>query len=184
MMPVTISPAEARRLMDAGAVLVDIREPDEHARERIPGAKLVPLSKIASGLPDVGNAKQVIFHCKSGGRTAAAIDHLRPVAADEVYLLEGGLQAWKGAGFETRIDRSQPIEIIRQVQIAAGSLVLIGVVLGFLVHPGFHALAGFVGAGLTVAGITGFCGMANLLALMPWNKRNSRTPKASPAIKA
>jgi predicted branched-subunit amino acid permease len=59
---------------------------------------------------------------------------------------------------------------MRQVQIAAGSLVVIGVLLGALVHPGFYALSAFVGAGLVFAGVSGFCGMARLLVLMPWNR--------------
>jgi hypothetical protein len=60
---------------------------------------------------------------------------------------------------------------VRQVQIGAGSRVLIGVVLGALVAPGFYTLSAFVGAGLLVAGTTGFCGMARLLVHMPWNRR-------------
>lgn len=180
MTPVNITPTEAKKLVDAGALLVDIREPDEHVREHIPGAKLIPLSRISSGLPHTGNAKAVIFHCRSGGRTQAAIDHLRPVDAEDVYILDGGMLAWKAAGFETVIDRKKPIEIMRQVQIAAGSLVLLGVLLGWMVHPGFYALSGFVGAGLTFAGATGYCGMAKLLALMPWNRPSSGTPPVSP----
>ena len=70
----------------------------------------------------------------------------------------------------TQLDRSQPIEIMRQVQIVAGSLVLIGVILGYFVTPAFYALPAFVGAGLLFAGISGFCGMAKLLAIMPWNR--------------
>ena len=62
---------------------------------------------------------------------------------------------------------------MRQVQIAAGSLVLLGVLLGAFVAPAFYALSGFVGAGLLFAGASGFCGMARLLAAMPWNRRAS-----------
>ena len=89
----------------------------------------------------------------------------------ETYILEGGLDAWRKAGLPVALDRSQPIEIMRQVQIAAGSLVLLGVVLGAFVAPGFYPLSGFVGAGLLFAGVSGFCGMARLLAVMPWNRR-------------
>ena len=52
----------------------------------------------------------------------------------------------------------------------AGGLVLAGVILGFLLSPWFFALSGFVGAGLTFAGVTGFCGMARILAVAPWNR--------------
>ena len=88
----------------------------------------------------------------------------------QAYQLEGGLQAWKRAGLPVIADRKAPLPIMRQVQIVAGSLVLLGIVLAVLVSPWFMALSAFVGAGLIVAGITGFCGMANLLLHMPWNR--------------
>ncbi|HEX2527584.1 MAG TPA: rhodanese family protein [Geminicoccus sp.] len=91
------------------------------------------------------------------------------------YVVEGGLEAWKRAGLPVEQDRRQPIEVMRQVQIAAGSLVL----LGALVTPWFYALAGFVGAGLVFAGVTGTCGMASLLRHMPWNR-----PAATPGTPA
>jgi hypothetical protein len=56
------------------------------------------------------------------------------------------------------------------VQIAAGSLVVLGIVLGFAIHPAFFGLSALMGAGLTFAGVTGFCGMARLLSIMPWNR--------------
>ncbi len=82
----------------------------------------------------------------------------------------GGLDAWKKTGLSVDVDTKQPMEIMRQVQISAGSLVVIGVLLGASLHPAFYALSAFVGAGLVVAGVTGFCGMARFLALMPWNR--------------
>ena len=72
---------------------------------------------------------------------------------------------------QTVVNRKMPISIQRQVQITAGMMVLIGVVLGFVVSPWFFLLSGFVGAGLTFAGVSGTCAMASLLALMPWNRR-------------
>jgi rhodanese-related sulfurtransferase len=67
-------------------------------------------------------------------------------------------------------NRTAPLPIMRQVQIAAGLLVLLGIALAVLVSPWFMALPAFVGAGLVLAGLTGFCGMANLLRHMPWNR--------------
>lgn len=167
-----ISPRDAARLIREGAVLVDIREADEHARERIAGARHHALSKIDVETPARPGDDVLIFHCRSGMRTKANAEKLAAAAQDcEVYVLEGGIDAWKKAGLPVALDRKQPIEIIRQVQIGAGSLVLIGVLLGAFVNPLFYALSGFVGAGLLFAGVTGFCGMANLLALMPWNRR-------------
>lgn len=166
-----ISPERARRLLQEGAIPVDIREADEHAREHIPGAHSRPLSSSASPLITPRGAA-VIFHCRSGMRTASAADQLAAGIAPgcEAYVLEGGLDAWKKAGLPVATDRSQPLEMQRQVQIGAGSMVLAGVLLGFLVSPGFFALSGFVGAGLVMAGATGFCGMARLLRRAPWNR--------------
>ena len=63
---------------------------------------------------------------------------------------------------------------MQQVQIAAGGLVLLGLIMSKLLAPGWIALSWFVGAGLVFAGITGFCGMARLLAVMPWNRLQRR----------
>jgi rhodanese-related sulfurtransferase len=163
----TITPAEAKRLIAQGATLVDIREKDEHAREHIAVARNRPLGTMT----DLGEIKgPIVFHCRGGNRTAANAGKLEQVANCEAYILEGGIEGWKKAGLPVVVDKSQPIEINRQVMIAAGSLVMIGVLLGAFVNPGFYALSGIIGAGLVFAGVSGFCGMAKLLALMPWNR--------------
>lgn len=164
----TLSPADTRDAIDAGARLVDIRGADEHARERIPGAINLPLARIAD-LPRDGQA--VVFHCRSGMRTAANSVQLADAAGNApAYILGGGIDAWRSAGHATIADNSQPLEIMRQVQITAGALVLAGVLLGLFAAPGFIGLSVFVGAGLVFAGATGWCGMANLLRVMPWNR--------------
>jgi rhodanese-related sulfurtransferase len=172
----TISAERAAELIRAGAVLVDVREADEHARERIPGARHHALSTIDRNHPARAGDDILIFHCRSGARTGANGPKLNAAASGcEAYVLDGGLDAWKKAGLPVTLDRSQPIDLMRQVQIGAGSLVLTGVLLGAYVTPAFYALSAFVGAGLLVAGVTGFCGMARILALMPWNRRNAAT---------
>ncbi|MGN8000558.1 rhodanese family protein [Sphingomonas sp. 22176] len=164
-----LSPADTRAAIDAGARLIDIRGSDEHARERIPGAINVPLDRLRDLQCDGG---PVVFHCKSGMRTAVNAVQLGEAAGGApAYILEGGIDAWRQAGHPTVTDRSQPLEIMRQVQITAGALVLTGVLLGMFVAPGFFGLSAFVGAGLVFAGVTGWCGMANLLRVMPWNRR-------------
>jgi rhodanese-related sulfurtransferase len=163
----TISPTEAKRLMEHGARLIDIRGADEHARERIPGSENQPVEGLSRLKQEGGIA---IFHCRSGQRTAANAAKLARAANCDAYIVEGGIEAWKDAGLPVVRDRSQPIEMHRQVMIAAGSLVLLGVLLGHFVASGFHVVPAFIGAGLTFAGITGWCGMAKLLSLMPWNR--------------
>lgn len=163
----TITPQEAERRIAGGATLVDIRDTDEYARAHIPCARNIPLSRL-SRIEDV---TEVIFHCKSGMRTAANADALARSTDAPAYLMKGGLEAWQRAGLECRIDRKQPLEIMRQVQITAGLLILLGVALGFGVSPIGFGLSAFVGAGLLFAGTTGWCGMAKLLAAMPWNSQ-------------
>jgi rhodanese-related sulfurtransferase len=168
----SISPERAAELVRAGAVMIDIREADEHAREHIPGARHHALSLIEQTAPIRNGDGVLIFHCRSGARTKGNAARLAAVTPQcETYILEGGLDAWRKAGLPVALDRSQPIDIMRQVQIAAGGLVLLGVVLGAFVAPAFYALSGLVGAGLLFAGASGFCGMARLLAAMPWNRR-------------
>lgn len=167
----TLSPADARAAIDAGARLIDIRGADEHARERIPGSVNVPLDRIAD-LPRDG--RPVVFHCKSGMRTSANAARLATAACGApAYILAGGIDNWRGAGQAIIADRAQPLEIMRQVQITAGALVLTGVLLGQFIAPGFFGLSAFVGGGLMFAGMTGWCGMANLLRIMPWNRRGA-----------
>lgn len=162
-----LSPAEARRMTEAGARLIDIRGRDEFARAHAPGAENRPLDELGA----VESEGPVVFLCRSGMRTAGNAAKLAACCHGEAYILDGGLDAWKAAGLPVEEDRGQPLELMRQVQIAAGSLVLIGVVLGFAWNPVLFGLSAFVGAGLVMAGATGWCGMARLLAIMPWNRR-------------
>jgi rhodanese-related sulfurtransferase len=175
----TLSPIQAKRLLDQGTVLVDIREADEHARENIPGARLAPLSRLDQtnlGLPE---GQRVIFHCRSGARTQGNAARLSAKAGSscEAFILEGGIDAWKKAGLPVTVDRRQPLELQRQVQIGAGSMAFLGTMLGLLVSPWLFVIPAFVGAGLTVAGVTGFCGMARLLKKAPWNRAAHAQPK-------
>ncbi|WP_116837955.1 rhodanese family protein [Salmonella enterica] len=168
-----VSPREAQTLIAQGAKLIDVRDADEYLREHIPHAQLAPLSRLEQGdLPANLRAEQIIFHCQSGKRTSSNAAKLQAIAAPaQVSLLEGGIDGWKAAGLPVTEDKSQPLPLMRQVQIAAGGLTLLGGILGYTVHGGFFLISGFVGAGLMLAGITGFCGMARLLEKMPWNTR-------------
>ncbi|MGO4409288.1 MULTISPECIES: rhodanese family protein [unclassified Brevundimonas] len=168
---VPLSPAEvAARLKSGAAHLVDIREADEFARDHVVGALPAPLSTFEAADLTLKADQDVIFMCRTGNRTGVNCLRLADRVAGPAYVLDGGLDAWKKAGLPTRTDAQAPLELMRQVQMAAGSLILLGGLLGTLVHPAFWALSAFIGAGLFVAGATGFCGMARLLAVAPWNR--------------
>ncbi len=167
----TLTPAETQKLVRDGAVLVDVREPDERAREKIAGSEPLPLSRLDAA-PPAWRGKTVIFHCRSGARTLGNAARLAATLGEggEPCVMAGGLDAWKKAGLPVETDRRQPLELQRQVQIGAGSLAFFGTLLGLIASPWFFAVPLFVGAGLMVAGITGFCGMARLLVHAPWNR--------------
>jgi rhodanese-related sulfurtransferase len=168
----TISPANAKHLTDEGAILVDIREADEHARERIPGARHLALSMFDKAGPVEHGGKPVIFHCRSGARTLGNAPRLAAKAGDtsQVFIIEGGLDAWRRAGLPIVVDRRQPIDLQRQVHIGTGTLGFVGALLGVIASPWFLVIPLVAGAGLIVAGLTGFCGMARLLLHAPWNR--------------
>jgi len=167
-----VAPEAARRMLAQGAWLIDIREPDEHARERLAGAISVPMARL-DALPWGEAPAVVVFHCRSGNRTRLNAQALaaRLPAGCAGHVLEGGLDGWKAAGLPVQRDGRQPLELQRQVQLGAGGLALLGAVLGAMVSPWWHLLSAFVGCGLIVAGATGFCGLARLLLRAPWNRR-------------
>ena len=153
------------------AVVVDVREPDEHREAHLPGSICVPLSSFDPARVPNPEGKRVVLHCRSGKRSTDAAGRLLACGWPEVTQLEGGLEAWKKAGLPVERTPGATISIQRQVQIAAGSLVVAGAALGYLVSSWFYLLSAFVGAGLVFAGVTNTCGMAVLLGKMPWNTR-------------
>ena len=157
-----LSPTEVSARIKAGkALLVDIREADEVARERIAGSVATPLSMFEAAHLDIRPGRDVVFMCRTGNRTGMNCVRL----ADRIPG-----EAFQASSPPTLTNAKAPLELMRQVQMTAGGLILAGAALGLLVHPGFWGLSAFVGAGLFMAGATGFCGMARLLAVMPWNR--------------
>ena len=162
------------RWLDAGeALLVDVRPADMFAAERIPGAISVPLPVLARPtLPDPG-PRRLVFQCQVGVASEKAGQKVLEAGwPGDVHHLPGGIRAWKRAGLPVERAAGGGLSIPRQVQIGAGSMVVLGVILGATVSPWFFALSGFVGAGLVFAGATGTCGMAAVLARLPYNRRN------------
>lgn len=151
--------------------LIDVREPSEFAEERIPGAINMPLSTFdPTQVPASTPEQPVVMQCRMGNRSIQASCQLLDQGWPEVINLKGGIEAWKSARLPVTRTRKAPISLMRQVQIATGSLVLLGTLLGAFVNPWWLLLSGFVGSGLVFAGVTNTCGMALLLARMPWNR--------------
>lgn len=167
----TITPQKLNQQRDRGepAHIVDVRTPIEYAQSHIANTQLMPLDKFdMEALRRAAGDAPIYLLCRTGRRAAEACEQLRQAGIDAA-VIEGGLVAWEQAGLPVERNRSV-ISLERQVRIAAGSLVLLGVLLGWLIHPTFLALSAFVGGGLVFAGITDWCGMAMLLANAPWNR--------------
>lgn len=153
--------------------LIDVRTPAEHGEVHIPGSQLMPLDRLdADAVKSAASgAGQCVLICRSSKRAEQAYQKLHAAGCGNLVILDGGVAAWESAGLP--VERgAKAVSLERQVRIAAGSLVLLGVILGTWVHPGFYGLSAFVGTGLVFAGVTDWCGMAMVLAKMPWNQRS------------
>jgi len=164
----TITPQEAQTRRAAGPItLIDVRTPAEYREIHAEGATSIPLDQfepcsVAKGAP-------IYLICKTGDRARKAAEKARAAGREDAVVIEGGTTAWTEAGLPV-VRGPKTISLERQVRIGAGLLILAGVGLGWFVHPGFYGLAAFVGAGLTFAGLTGWCGMGMALSRCPWNR--------------
>jgi rhodanese-related sulfurtransferase len=170
----TISPRQLAALCESGKIdLIDVRTPVEFRELHATDARNVPLDRLDPvALMQARNGlreEPLYVICRSGSRGRQACEKFLAAGFTNVVNVEGGTLAWAECGLPV-VRGKKAIALERQVRIAAGLLVLLGALLGWLVHPAFVGLAAFVGAGLVFAGITDTCGMGLLLARMPWNQ--------------
>jgi len=169
-----ISPARLDELCRSGGVeLIDVRTPAEFREVHVAAARNIPLDRLdpAAVLAsrNGSNDAPIYLICHAGSRGRLACEKFLAAGFPNVVNVDGGTSACVAAGLPV-VRGQKTISLERQVRIAAGSLVLIGALLAWLVHPAFIGLSAFVGAGLVFAGITDTCGMGMLLARMPWNQ--------------
>ena len=171
----SVSPHELQRRLTAGspAQLLDVRSPAEYTAAHVPDAKLIPLDELdaAAFCRERGvDCTPVYVLCQSGSRAKKAIEKLERAGAQGCVLVDGGTQAWMDAGLPVNRGESRVLPLMRQVQITVGFLSAVGAALALAVNPRFALIPLVIGCGLLFAGLTGFCGLALLLARMPWNK--------------
>lgn len=175
---VSITPERFASLRQSGQtpVLLDVSTVAEYRAGHAEGSRLVSLDEIdprtLSGLignPTVGRYETLYVTCQSGARARQAAERLAEAGYHNLAVIEGGTQAWEQAGLPM-VRRGTAIALDRQVQIAVGTLLVLKFIFGFTVHEIFFAAIPLIGVGLIVAGVTRWCGMANLLARMPWNR--------------
>jgi rhodanese-related sulfurtransferase len=171
----SISPAVlANHLAESESLeLLDVRTPSEYANAHVPGAKLMPLNElnIQTVLAVHAPGAPLYVLCQGGERAGKAIEMMERAGCEDCVLVEGGTQAWINAGFPVHRGASKVLPLIRQVQIVVGTIVATGAILTLTVDRWFAVIPLLLGCGLCFAGVTGFCGMALLLARMPWNRK-------------
>lgn len=170
----TLAPTDVNRQLAEGngqaPALVDVRSPAEFETVHIPGSHNIPLDRLEEAAATLAaGSRDVVVVCQSGQRSQQAQRQLAGAGADGVHVLDGGLQAWQEAGGQV-VRGKQKWGLERQVRLAAGSLVLAGVVGSVAWDDSLKYLSGAVGAGLVVAALTNTCGMAHVLARLPYNR--------------
>jgi rhodanese-related sulfurtransferase len=166
-----ISSAEAKKLLHSNeAILIDVREPAEHRSEKIPSAQNIPLSRIQSDHIMRHKNKKVILHCKAGKRSEEACQKVIQDLDFDIYKIEGGIDAWSASGMEIEKGAASVLPLNQQVQLTIGIMILTGLALFQFVTPYGLILPLIAGLGLINAGLTGWCGLAKAMAMMPWNK--------------
>lgn len=171
--PPIIGPAELDALLRSGAGvrLLDVRTPGEYETAHISGAYNVPLDTLDEHAGEIRAQVDapVVLVCQSGVRARRAEEALRGAGMPNLHVLEGGVNGWMAAGKPVRRGRER-ISLERQVRIVAGALAATGGLLAVLANPWYGLLSAFVGGGLVFAGVTDTCGMALVLARLPYNR--------------
>ncbi len=169
----TVDPrtVHAARTQGTLCICLDVRTPLEHREVHAEGVTLLPLDRLHINAVQAlrSNNEPVYLFCRSGARATQAHAQLSAAGLTGCHIVEGGTDAWAAAGLPV-VRGKKGMSLERQVRIAAGFLVVLGVVLGATVHPWAFALSACVGTGLMFAGITDWCGLGLVLARMPWNQ--------------
>jgi rhodanese-related sulfurtransferase len=170
-----ISPEEAfKKHQEIKARLIDVRTPIEYRSVHAVGAEIHELRSLK---PEYINQevfskdrdRELIFFCAKGGRARRAAQRFEEQGFSNVYVVDGGTDKWVESNLPVEKGKVT-VSLENQVRITAGSLVFLGTLLGALVNPYFLIIPSFIGAGLAYSGVTDTCGMAMLLARMPWNR--------------
>jgi rhodanese-related sulfurtransferase len=150
--------------------LLDVRTPGEYSALHIRGAYNVPLGRLSEHASEIrGVTGPVVLVCRSGQRARKAEAALKSAGMPNLHVLEGGMQGWEAAGLpvERGVER---LSLERQVRIVAGSVTGVGALLALTMSSLFALVPLVVGVGLAFSGVTDSCGMAMLLARLPYNR--------------
>ena len=165
----TVVESFTQRQRNPDIPLIDVRTPAEYVSDHAKGAINHPMESLNFSHFPFSKSEELHIICQSGGRSMKVCQRLEAAGFEKVVNVEGGTSAWIDKELPS-ITGKKAMSLERQVRIAAGLLVVLGVVVGHFFHPGGYGISAFVGAGLIFAGITDTCGMGMLIAKMPWNR--------------
>ncbi|MER5209753.1 rhodanese-like domain-containing protein [Streptomyces sp. NPDC002838] len=172
--PITLSARQAHSRIHELTV-IDVRTPGEYAAGHLPGALNIPLDQLRRALPDIRRAaerRDILVVCASGARSRNACSALAEHGISAATLT-GGTSAWAAEGHEVHHPGNAgrvTWAMDRQVRFTAGLIILLGLLLGLIVHPAFQVLSAGVAAGLLFSAMTNTCAMATVLSKLPHNR--------------
>ena len=169
MQNISVSQSFEKIRQNSGIPLIDVRTPAEYGSMHANGAVNHPMESLDIEKIPFSKEQEIHVICQSGGRSMKVSQKLEAAGFTKIVNVEGGTSAWHAAGLPV-MEGKKVMSLERQVRIAAGSLVVLGVAVGQFVHPGGFGLSAFIGAGLIFAGVTDTCGMGMIIAKMPWNR--------------
>lgn len=164
-------------------IVIDVRSAAEFESQHIRGSYNVPLPLLSEHTDELAArlGKHVVLVCQSGVRAEQARQRLDAAGIGTALVASGGVPGFAAAGGDV-VRGAQRWDLERQVRMAAGTLVVGGLLAGKFVSPKLRLLAGAIGTGLTFSAATNTCAMGNMLSKMPWNK-TAAEPTAESAIR-
>ena len=172
-----ISPRDASSLLeqDPQAKILDVRSALEFSQVHIEHSLNIPIDMISAKINELSQSRQnYLVLCHTGNRAAMAADMLIQSGIHTVKVIEGGIIRWQKEKLPV-IKGQGGMSLERQVRLIAGSLVLLGIMMSWLLHWAFIFVSVFVGSGLIYAGLTDNCLMGMLLMKLPYNKKLYKT---------
>lgn len=167
---------------DPDALVVDVRTPAEYESSHIDGSVNLPLGRAEPYLERLAADARgpMVLVCQAGPRAEQFRDRLAEAGSARASVMTGGMNAWEADGAPV-VRGKERWSLERQVRLAAGSIVLVSVLMSLVWQPTIW-VAAFIGAGLTFAAVTNTCGMAMALSKLPYNRpRNAVDVEASVA---
>lgn len=154
--------------------LVDVREPDEYSAVKVEHSLHLPLSRLSQSTSILSRRKDIYLLCRSGKRADTAAQRLEQLGFDRLHVVKGGLDAWVRSDLPVEGTGLHVWPLERQVRFTAGLLVLVGIILSYSINSNWIFLSCVVALGMVMSAMTGTCGMANVLRMMPWNCQHQR----------